>query len=169
MVKDAEYCLEEEKRIIRSFLDGHKNRLSSTLVTRFVLDNITYRLDSFPDDAEVRESKNAEKYLMDLAKKQLYGKKEQLGEKDDWERYLQVMMLKAIDESWIEEVDYLQQLKQAVVGRRYTQRNIAFEYHEDAYKAYERMQKKIRVKMLRNIMLGDVQWTADKELQVVLP
>ena len=169
MVKDADYCFEQEKLIIRKFLADHADQLSATLVTRFVLDNISYRMDSFPDDAEVGDVKKAEKYLTDLAQRQLYGKKQQLDERDGWERYVQVMMLKAIDESWIEEVDYLQQLKQAVVGRRYTQRNMAFEYHEDAYKAYERMREKIRFKMLRNIMLGDASWTKDNDLQVVLP
>ncbi len=169
MVKDADYCFEQEKLIIRKFLADHADHLSATLVTRFVLDNISYRMDSFPDDAEVGDVKKAEKYLTDLAQRQLYGKKQQLDERDGWERYVQVMMLKAIDESWIEEVDYLQQLKQAVVGRRYTQRNMAFEYHEDAYKAYERMREKIRFKMLRNIMLGDASWTKDNDLQVVLP
>ncbi len=169
MVKDADYCFEQEKLIIRKFLADHADHLSATLVTRFVLDNISYRMDSFPDDAEVGDVKKAEKYLTDVAQRQLYGKKQQLDERDGWERYVQVMMLKAIDESWIEEVDYLQQLKQAVVGRRYTQRNMAFEYHEDAYKAYERMREKIRFKMLRNIMLGDASWTKDNDLQVVLP
>ncbi len=169
MVKDADYCFEQEKLIIRKFLADHADQLNATLVTRFILDNISYRMDSFPEDNEVGDVKKAEKYLTDLAQRQLYGKKQQLDERDGWERYVQVMMLKAIDESWIEEVDYLQQLKQAVVGRRYTQRNMAFEYHEDAYKAYERMRDKIRFKMLRNIMLGDASWTKDNDLQVVLP
>lgn len=169
MVKDVEYCFEQEQQIIRKFLDDNADHLSSTLITRFILDNITYRMDSFPDDAEVAGKNEAEKYLTDIARRELYGKMRQLQEKNAWNQYMQVMMLKAVDESWIEEVDYLQQLKQAVVGRKYTQRNMAFEYHEDAYKAYERMQEKIRFKMLRNIMLGDIQWTKDDELQVVLP
>ena len=168
-VKDIEYCLEQEKRIIREFVRENADQLSATLITRYILDNITYRMDSFPEDKEVCSVKKAERYLINAAERELYGKKEQLEKKDAWERYLQVMMLKAIDESWIEEVDYLQQLKQAVAGRKYTQRNMAYEYHEDAYKAYGRMQEKIRVEMLRNILLGDVQWTKDNELQVVLP
>ena len=169
MVKDAAYCFEQEKQIIRKFLSDHKEQLNAVAVTRFILDNITYRLDSFPEDTEVGNVQKAEKYLTDLAEKMMIEKRQMLSQKDAWEQYLQVMMLKAIDESWIEEVDYLQQLKQAVVGRKYKQRNMAFEYHEDAYKAYGRMREKIRDKMLRNIMLGEVQWTKENELQVVLP
>ena len=46
---------------------------------------------------------------------------------------------------------------------------MAFEYHEEAYKAYGRMREKIRSKMLKNILLGEIQWTKERELQVVLP
>ena len=169
MVKDIDYCIRQEELIIKEFLEKHREELSAALLTRFVLDNIAYRLDTFPDDAVAEDIERAERYLTDIAERNLLEKMHKLSEKDAWERYLQVMMLKAIDESWIEEVDYLQQLKQAVSGRKYTQRNMAFEYHEDAYKAYERMKEKIRFKMLKNIMLGDVQWTKENELQVVLP
>ena len=169
IVKDSAYCLEQEKEIIHKFVADTEDSLSAALVTRFILDNITYRLDSFPDEAQVADPDCAERYLTDLAERKLAEKEQLLSQKNAWEQYLQVMMLKAIDESWIEEVDYLQQLKQAVVGRKYTQRNMAFEYHEDAYKAYGRMRDRIRFKMLRNILLGEVQWTKDNELKVVMP
>ena len=169
MLKDIDYCFEQEKSIIRQFIEENREQLDSQRVTRFILDNITYRLDMFPEDSDVETEKKAEIYLIELAQKKLTEKMDQLSGKNAWEQYLQIMMLKAIDESWIEEVDYLQQLKQAISGRKYTQRNMAFEYHEEAYKAYGRMQEKIRIKMLRNIMLGDVQWTKNDELNVILP
>ena len=60
-------------------------------------------------------------------------------------------------------------MRQAVVGRKYTQRNMSFDYHEEAFKAYERMRERIREKLMRNIMLGEIQWTKQGEIQVVVP
>ncbi len=169
MVKDFDYCFEQEKNIIRKFLKENSGKLDGQIVTRFILDNITYRLDRFPEDAEVDSEGKAESLLTDLARQKLTEKLEMLGGEDVRQRYMEIMMLKAVDESWIEEVDYLQQLRQAIIGRKYTQRDMTFEFHEEAYKSYGRMQEKIRSKMLKNILLGEIQWTKDHELQVVLP
>ena len=168
-VRNAAYCFELEKQIIKDFVASHEEELTPALVIRFALDNITYRMDAFPEDEVAATPERARDYLTELARRTLLEKMEALDEKGAWDRYLQVMILKAIDEAWIEEVDYLQQLRQAVAGRSYTQRNLAFEYHEEAYKAFGRMKEKIRFRMLRNILLGDAQFTEKDELQVVLP
>lgn len=167
--RDRGYFIEQEKAVIGKFLASNSGQLDSMTVTRFVLDNITYRLDHFPEDHEVDSVEKARLYLENLAEEKLTEKLEQLKDEKVRGQYLEIMMLKAIDESWIEEVDYLQQLRAAITGRKYTQRDMAFEYHEEAYKAYGRMREKIRSKMLKNILLGEIQWTKERELQVVLP
>ncbi len=167
--RDSGYFLEQEKAVIGKFLASNSGQLDSMTVTRFVLDNITYRLDHFPEDHEVDSEEKARLYLENLAEEKFTEKMEQLKDEKVRGQYLEIMMLKAIDESWIEEVDYLQQLRAAIVGRKYTQRDMSFEYHEEAYKAYGRMRERIRAKMLKNILLGEIQWTKDREMQVVLP
>ena len=169
LVRDENYCHEQEKVIIDRFLAGNREELTSINITRFILDNITYKVQSFPEENEINTEEKARKYLTKMADEKLSEKMNFLREKSADQEYLQVMMLKAIDECWIEEVDYLQQMRQAIVGRKYTQRNMSFDYHEEAYKAYERMRERIREKMMRNIMLGEIQWTKQGELQVVVP
>ena len=77
--------------------------------------------------------------------------------------------LSAIDEAWVEEVDYLQQLQSAVSGRTSAQRNPLYEYERDARQSFEKMQDTICVNIVRNILLSSVSIDQDGELGVILP
>lgn len=64
-------------------------------------------------------------------------------------------ILSVIDEAWVEQVDYLQQLMAAVSGRKFAQRNMVEEYQTEAYKAYlhmiEMIQTQIRTEIMQDI------------------
>lgn len=166
---DKAYYMSMEREVIREFLGGSKKRPNKQKVIRFILDNITYSLKELPKDEDIRTKERAEAYMMQLAERQLEEKLRQLDTKSRQNKYFQMMTLKAVDESWIEEVDYLQQLKAAMTGRQFTQRNMMFDYHLEAYRAYQRMQKRIKKQMMRNILLGDIEFNGKGELQAVLP
>ena len=53
-------------------------------------------------------------------------------------------LLKAIDSCWLEQVDYLQQLKASVNQRQNGQRNAIFEYHRVALDSFEVMTRNIK-------------------------
>lgn len=53
--------------------------------------------------------------------------------------FLRHCCLRAIDDAWIEEVDYLQQLQILVNARVLAQRNPVFEYQEEAYRSFIQM------------------------------
>ena len=78
--------------------------------------------------------------------------------------------IQAIDNAWVDQVDYLQQLQHVVIGRSTAQRNPVFEYHEEAYRSFLRMEKIIKREIVRNIFLGKMG--VDKitgEMQVLFP
>jgi preprotein translocase subunit SecA len=60
---------------------------------------------------------------------------------EDLQDYTRACMLKALDEGWVEEVDYLQQLQYAIVSRGTAQRNPIFEYSREAYRSFQDMQR----------------------------
>ncbi|WP_153053070.1 hypothetical protein, partial [Streptococcus suis] len=65
-----------------------------------------------------------------------------------------------------EEVDYLQQLRIIASARQVAQRNPVFEYHQEAYKGYQKMKEEIKRGILQNILLSDVSYTEKGEMQV---
>lgn len=66
-------------------------------------------------------------------------------------------------------MDYLQQLQYVVSGRATAQRNPVFEYHEEAYDSFLRMQRTIKREIVRNIFLGEKEYSKTGELQVLFP
>ncbi|HEM5082646.1 TPA: accessory Sec system translocase SecA2 [Streptococcus suis] len=130
---------------------------------RFILDNFTYDFRKFPRNFSFADEDSVRELLMNIVENEINRKKDLL--KDDFIQFERIALLKAIDETWIEEVDYLQQLRIIASARTTAQRNPIFEYHTEAFKSYEKMKKEIRVAALRNIMLSQV--TYDKtELQI---
>ena len=84
-------------------------------------------------------------------------------------QFYHMMTLRAIDDAWIEEVDYLQQLRTSIMDRRYTQHNVMFEYHREAYFSFQKMEKRMKKETMRNILLGELVRRKDGSVQVLMP
>lgn len=69
-------------------------------------------------------------------------KKQVLGNR--FSEYCRLCTLKALDDGWIEEVDYLQQLQAAISGRSTAQRNLLYEYQREARLSFRDMEKSIK-------------------------
>ena len=163
-----ERCLKEEQALICEFL-GDGEMPSVQEIVRFALDHITYSIDAYPDSDEVSTREQAETYLTELARRQLAEKNAQLSDDALRETYFRIMTLKAIDGCWIEEVDYLEQLKHAMTARQYTRQNMIHEYHREASRAYCNMCDRINRQAMKNIMLGEIQINSKGETEVVMP
>ena len=83
--------------------------------------------------------------------------------------FMRIATLAAIDDAWVEEVDYLQQLQAAVAGRASAQRNPVYEYRRDALESFRRMEKTVQRNIMRNILLSDVEHTREGELRILFP
>ena len=83
--------------------------------------------------------------------------------------FIRVSALSAIDEAWIEQVDYLQQVQAAVTGRSSAQRNLMFEYQGEALESFRKMETRIRRNIIRNICLSEVSMDEKNRLHIILP
>ena len=88
---------------------------------------------------------------------------------DNHKEYCRLCTLRALDDGWVEEVDYLQQLRAAISGRSSAQRNLLFEYQREARISFEDMEKSIKKAMIRNILLGEVSFGKDNEMIILYP
>ncbi|MBF1249746.1 MAG: preprotein translocase subunit SecA [Lachnospiraceae bacterium] len=156
-------CLKMESEIIDCFLREHQP-MTEDAVSRFVMENILYRFAGLPKG--IKDAKQIKYYLLELAKLQLKRKLQLLGSDDSVRTFFQYMSLRAIDDSWIEQADYLSQLRDALSGRRVAQHNTLSDYHVEAYQSFLKMKKQIKIRMMRNLLLGEL--VIDKSGNLVL-
>lgn len=158
---DENYLLSICEDNIKDFVKSNK-KLDSYAVHRYVLDNLSYRLQEMDES-----TKNQKDYLIQYSKMAFMNKKKAIG--DRFSEYCRLCTLRALDDGWIEEVDYLQQLQAAISGRSSAQRNLLFEYQREARISFEDMEKSIKKAMIRNILLGEVSFGKDNEMIILYP
>lgn len=158
---DENYLLSICEDNIKDFVKSNK-KLDSYAVHRYVLDNLSYRLQEMDES-----TKNQKDYLIQYSKMAFNTKKKSIG--DRFSEYCRLCTLRALDDGWIEEVDYLQQLQAAISGRSSAQRNLLFEYQREARISFEDMEKSIKKAMIRNILLGEVSFGKDNEMIILYP
>lgn len=83
--------------------------------------------------------------------------------------FIRLCALQAMDEAWIEEVDYLQQLQYVVGGRQSAQKNPVFEYQAEAYDAFQQMQTNIKKTFMRYFLLSEAEINANGEMSILFP
>ena len=110
------------------------------------------------DDAELEKytASQLEELLLEKAAG-VYSKKEaELGEPlmRELER---VMMLRVVDEYWMDNIDAMQELRQGIGLRAYGQNDPVVEYKREGYEMFERMIAAIQEETLRRIFLARVQ------------
>lgn len=160
-ILDENYLLSICEDNIKDFVKSNK-KLDSYAVHRYVLDNLSYRLQEMDES-----TKNQKEYLIQYSKMAFMNKKKAIG--DRFSEYCRLCTLRALDDGWIEEVDYLQQLQAAISGRSSAQRNLLFEYQREARISFEDMEKSIKKAMIRNILLGEVSFGKDNEMIILYP
>lgn len=146
---------------INEFAKDHKKMDDKTMY-RYILDNLSYRLKELSIS-----STNKKDYLKQYADMAFKDKKQVLGNR--FSEYCRLCTLKALDDGWIEEVDYLQQLQAAISGRSTAQRNLLYEYQREARLSFRDMEKSIKKAMIRNILLGEVSFGKDNEMIILYP
>ena len=156
------------KENIKEFLN-EQEEYTEDILNRYILDNISYRLEEEIHPEHLSDPNKIMKYLIGIVRK---GLKEQEGKLEDDELmrdFLRIATLQAIDDAWVEQVDYLQQLQVAVSGRASAQRNLVFEYQQDALESFRKMEREIKKNIIRNILLSNVYVSADDKISILLP
>lgn len=109
---------------IQTFVGGFsgKQPVSRQAVSRYLLDNISYQMDDISDSI-LQGKESVTQYLRKQVEAALQEQESRIGDDETMEEFVRVATLRALDDAWVEEVDYLQQLQSAVAGRTSAQRN----------------------------------------------
>ncbi len=160
--------LEIAKENVTEFLKGNKHLTQSEL-NRYLLDNISYRMEKETGYMNLSNRGRVTAYVMARVEKSLDEKLNAIGSKKAMDDFVRVSALSAIDEAWIEQVDYLQQLQAAVTGRSSAQRNLMFEYQGEALESFRKMESQIKRNIIRNVCLSEVSLDKMNRLHIILP
>ena len=148
--------------------------LSENIKTReelfhYIVTNISFNIRELPLDLVIEDEQELRNFLIQIINSELIDKKTLLEPHDLYDQFLRVSMLKAIDDNWVEQVDYLQQLMMAIGGQSASQMNPIVEYYREAYMGFEAMKEQIRSDMVRNILMGLVQMGPKGEIVTHFP
>lgn len=163
-----EKFMEIARRNIQRFLEENR-KLDEQQLNRYLLDNVSYRLEEENSKLNLKKRKLVEKFLLFRVRMSLQDKKHKIQSEDKMKDFMRIATLNAIDDAWVEQVDYLQQLQAAVTGRATAQRNPVFEYQKDGLESFQEMEKTIHRNIMRNVLLSEVYISAEGELSVLLP
>lgn len=153
---------------IQAFLKQQKNP-DARLLNRYILDHLSYRLEPESEEVSRGDPEAIELYLLKRVMKGLEEQKEKLGGKSAMNEFVRMATLSAIDNAWVEQVDYLQQMQFAVGGRASAQRNPVFEFQKEALQSFREMERTAKREIIRNILLSDVFTDEKGKLHILFP
>lgn len=169
---DGSRALEDVvEEIIASYIDQvtFSNYESRELLFHFIVTNISFHIKEVPDYIDVTDKTAVRSFMKQVIDRELSEKKELLEQHGLYEQFLRLSMLKAIDDNWVEQVDYLQQLSMAIGGQSASQKNPIVEYYQESYAGFETMKEQIRADMVRNLLMGLVEVTPKGEIVTHFP
>lgn len=160
--------VEIAKSNIKAYLKKNPHRELQD-INRYVLDNISYQLDEKMSEDILKKDEFIVSYIGKLVKDRLNVQVKKLESDEQIVRFIRLAILQALDDAWVEEVDYLQQLQHAVTGRSTAQRKPVFEYQIEAKEAFDKMRDTVLKNLIRNILLSNVYVTQDNDIRIILP
>ena len=161
--------VEKALRSVFTSVANEKDYKDPVAFYRYILDNVSYQVDAQKARQTFRSKNMKANFLWELAKSELEAKYEVLGTDEVIAQFQRMAILKAIDENWVEQVDYLQQLRMALSGQYTSQKNPLVEFFQEAYQSFERMKEAAKRQMVRNLLLSRVEINTKGEIVLHFP
>ena len=136
------------EKICDTFL-GHHEEINSDNEGFVNYVNGTFNIEYNYDDKKSLDETKQE--LTQLVEKRYQEKEEEIGEKQlrELER---VVLLRAVDEKWMDHIDAMEQLKQGVSLRAYGQKDPVTEYKYESYDMFNEMTANIEEKVVKTLL-----------------
>ena len=136
---------------------------------RFILDHFSYHAERIPYDFDIYSPEKIAELLQDIAEQELQAKKAYLKSDKLFTHFQRVSVLKAIDENWVEQVDYLQQLKTALSGQHFSMKNPLVEYYQEAFDGFEYMKERMKQQIVKNLLMSELALNPKGEVIMYFP
>lgn len=136
---------------------------------RFILHHFSNQAERIPQDFDIHSPEEVASLLWNIAEQELATKQAYLKSEKLFSQFQRVAILKAIDENWIEQVDYLQQLKTALSGQHSSSKNPLVEYYQEAYEGFEYMKERMKHQVVKNLLMSELTLNPKGEVIMYFP
>jgi len=130
-------------------------------VMRYIFDNLSYHLPAGFETLDTGDQQQVREFLSTIFSRAVQEKVDTLADAEVYARFQNIIFLKAIDVAWVEQADFLEQLKTVVQDRNMAQHKVEYEYRKEAYFAFEEMKKRINRDIVRLLCLSRIEHGAD--------
>jgi preprotein translocase subunit SecA len=130
-------------------------------VRRYIFDNLSYHLPAGFDTLDTGNQERVREFLSMMFSRAVQEKIDTLADAEVYARFQNIIFLKAIDVAWVEQVDFLEQLKTVVQDRNVAQHKVEYTYRKEAFFAFEEMKKRINRDIVRLLCLSRIEHGAD--------
>lgn len=152
-VSEALLIVNQSAEIVVNDYFSTKERQTSHSIQRFILDHIDYNFKNVNEEY-LKTNELKQWYIRHVLKENLQAKREKIGDDRAFLQYLQITMLKAIDNSWSNQVDAMNQLRFVVQSRSTAQKKPIAEFEKEAQKSYTQRQREVSLLILKNAALS---------------
>ena len=130
-------------------------------VMRYIFDNLSYHLPAGFDTLDTANQQHVLEFLSTIFARAVQEKVDTLADPEIYARFQNIIFLKAIDVAWVEQADFLEQLKTVVQDRNMAQHKVEYEYRKEAFFAFQEMKRRINRDIVRLLCLSRIEHTAD--------
>lgn len=162
---DLDYFLSVLSDAMDAYVKKHPFKVQADLY-RFVLDNISYYCRDIPKNLDVTNIQQVKKFLSKLFIEEYQRKRDRIEDSELFGQLQRIAVLRAVDDCWVEQVDYLQQFQALVISRGYAQKNPVYEFHKEAFESYKRMNADMNLKIIKNMALSYINIQPTGKLEV---
>ena len=172
LLKDTNEMEEEINRVLDyviqqvAYEQSFENRAD---FYRFILHHFSNRAERIPQEFDIHSSKEVSYLLQSIAEQELLAKKSYLKSDKLYSQFQRLAILKAIDENWVEQVDYLQQLRTALSGQHFSMKNPLVEYYQEAYDGFEYMKERMKHQIVKNLLMSELALNPKGEVVMYFP
>lgn len=157
---DTFHMIEESlKRVVEASKDDRK-QLFQNLTKYFSKDVVDYKLLENP-------ATDPMSYILDVAKREFESKK-MLTNEQIFNDFLKAITLRVVDTFWVQHIDAMSELRQAVSLQSYAQMNPFREYQETGFEMFATMVMNIQNDVTRFVLKAQVRQNTER-VQVAKP
>lgn len=152
-VSEALLIVNQSAEIVVNEYFSTSERQTSRSIQRFILDHIDYNFKNVNEEY-LKTNELKQLYIRHILKENLQVKREKIGDDRAFLQYLQITMLKAIDNAWSNQVDAMNQLRFVVQSRSTAQKKPIAEFEKEAQRSYQQRQSEVSLLILKNAALS---------------
>lgn len=165
-----EIIIQSAQQMISNFVNN--TVLSLQNISDFIFNNIKsdYLLNEIERNLnQMHHKKEIQEYLHRLANQYILESFHRIKDPIQLRYFKKVIILRAIDSAWVEQLDYLQQLKNLVNGRSMAQHKPVNEFGREARHHFFEMEDQIYTSIFRCITLSELKMKEDGTIDIEFP